>query len=387
MVVLKTVKIPLYPNKTQLKRFNELYYWYYRLGNEAVNIIKENRCELKSKEMRFELQQSDSYSKSCPLGFILTKVIQEKLDVFYKYSYRIKYHKYSYTSKSFPVRCDTNDNRLSRVYSNNLVRVKIPSIPNEVKISYKWVRKFIRKNSRQELYELLNCKKQTARVTYDGKYWYLNFTVYTNIEEVELKDEVLGIDLGIEKLITLSNGEYFSGINKSEKVAKLEKKIARLQRIQSRKERYKKKGEKKSHNLIKVIQKIHKYQRRLANIRNNERQVISRYIANLRSRLVVFEDLDIKGMLKNRYHSKSISRQGWYLLYQSIKYKCEWIGTKVIKVNRYFKSSQICSNCGSVKKIPTEIRTYKCNNCGLEIDRDYNAAINIREEGIRLAYN
>ena len=90
------------------------------------------------------------------------------------------------------------------------------------------------------------------------------------------------------------------------------------------------------------------------------------------------EDLNVSGMMKNKHLSKAIAEQGFYEFIRQIKYKCEFNGIEFIQVDRFYPSSKTCSCCGSIKKdLKLKDRDYKCDKCGLEIDRDYNASINL----------
>lgn len=386
MIVTKSAKIPLYPTKEQIELFHNMSFHYHTIGNKVVEIIKEKICSFKDSAIRRELKDYVENNDKYNLSFVITMIIKEKLLTFSKHGYKIRFKKFSQTYQRFPVRCDENGRRLSRIYSDDLDSIKIPSIFGKVKLSYNWVHNYIKKHSREELSILLNGKKQTARVTYDGKYWYLVFSYYAEMKVPALdSSKALGIDLGIRKLAVTSDEEYHVGVNSTDTIQKLEDKVKRLQRIQSRKERKAESKSKPSRNLKKIRALVYKYQRRINNIRNNEVQHISQGVANKLYHIISFEDLNIRGMLKNKHLSRVIQNQGWYYLYSTIKYKCEWLGEKVVQVDRFFSSSKICSRC-SCKKYDLKLsdRVYRCSSCGLIIDRDYNAAINIRNEGIRL---
>ena len=173
-------------------------------------------------------------------------------------------------------------------------------------------------------------------------------------------------------------------INKSKKVRKLKKRLKRLQRQVSRKYETNKQGNKfvKTNNIIKLEKRIKLLHRKLSNIRNNHIHQATNKIIKLSPYRVVMEDLNIKGMMKNKHLSKAIQEQEFYEFIRQMKYKCEFNGIQFVQADRYFPSSKLCSCCGSIKKdLKLKDRVYKCN-CGLEIDRDKNASINLSNYGL-----
>lgn len=387
-----SVKVPLYPSKEQIQEFDKLSYCYHKLGNIAVELLKEYGYALKSQGLRKFLTLRLNELPKGNLGFITTVVSQEKVTA-YKQHGKVNYHKYSKTHKSFPVRCDENDNRVSRIYSDDLKTIKIPSIPGKVKISYKWQHNMVKKNGVDYLNSLLNYKKQTARVTFDGTYWYLVFSIYYEPEHIELQNKSVGVDVGIEKLAVTSDGIYEYGVNNtSSEIKRLERKEKKLQRILSRKYRVFNGGKtqgklEKSRNILKLEEKVFLVRRRIKNIRENELHRISKNLVDLNYKIVAFEDLNIKGMMKNKYQAPSIQKQGWCKLIAFTKYKAISKGETFIQVSRWYASSKRCNCCGNIKKdLKLKDRIYKCKKCGLIIDRDYNASLNIRDESLRLVF-
>ena len=225
------------------------------------------------------------------------------------------------------------------------------------------------------------CKFMNPYCSYDGKYWYLSFNLEINENQVNLNKELkIGIDLGIKELVTCSNGMVFKNINKSLKVRKLKKKLKRLQRKVSRKYDMNKQGNKyiKTDNIIKLEKQIKLIYRKLANIRDNHIYQSINTILKERPYKIVMEDLNISGMIKNKHLSKAILEQCFYKFISTMKYKCEWKGIEFVQVDRFYPSSKTCSNCGYIKKdLKLSDRTYICEECGLVIDRDLNASINL----------
>ena len=229
----------------------------------------------------------------------------------------------------------------------------------------------------------MNIKYMNPRVSYDNKYWYLSVSYEQDFTQPELTDEVIGIDLGIKTLAVCSNGMDFKNINKTTKVRKIEKRLRRLQRSASRKYEMNKEGNRyvKTCNIIKIEKQIQLLHRRLSNIRNNHLHQTTNVIVRTKPSRVVMEDLDVKGMMKNRNLAKAIQDQKFYEFKRQMKYKCEKYGIEFIQVDRFFPSSKLCSNCSQINKdLKLSDRVYHCD-CGLHIDRDLNASINLANYG------
>lgn len=230
-------------------------------------------------------------------------------------------------------------------------------------------------------YNIPECKYSNPYCSYDGKYWYLSFTIEVEENQTTLnKDLSIGIDLGVKDLAICSNGSKFNNINKTKRAKKIKKKLKRLQRQISRKYELNKVNNKfvKTNNIIKLEKQIKLLYRKLYNIRSNYIHQITNKIIKLKPYRIVMEDLNVKGMMKNKHLSKAIQEQCFYEFIRQMKYKCEWNGIEFIQANRYFPSSKKCSCCSSIKKdLKLKDRIFRCDVCGLIIDRDYNASINL----------
>lgn len=228
------------------------------------------------------------------------------------------------------------------------------------------------------------CQYNNPYCSFDRKYWYLSFAFEHNENQVELnKDLSIGIDLGIKDLASVNClNKPIKNINKTKTVRVLKKKLRRLQRQVSRKYEANREGNKfvKTNNIIKLEKQIKLLHRKLSNIRNNHIHQATNKIIKLKPYRVVMEDLNIKGMMKNRHLSKAIQEQSFYEFIRQMKYKCEFNCIEFVQVDRFFPSSKKCSCCGEIKKdLKLKDRTYKCNYCGLGIDRDRNASFNLAE--------
>ncbi|ONI38293.1 transposase [Candidatus Epulonipiscium fishelsonii] len=223
-------------------------------------------------------------------------------------------------------------------------------------------------------------KYTNPRIIFDGKYWYISIGLKKDFEKIELSQEVIGIDLGIKMLAVCSNGMKSKNINKTKIVKKLEKRLRRLQRKISNKYEMNKNGKEyaKTSNIIKLEKQIRLLFRKLANIRLNHIHQETTKIVKIKPSKIVMETLNIKGMMKNKYLAKAVQNQCLYEFKRQIKYKCENYRIEFVEANRWFASSKICSKCKNKKPILSlSERIYKCEECGLEIDRDLNASINL----------
>lgn len=230
-------------------------------------------------------------------------------------------------------------------------------------------------------------------ISYDGKYWYLSVSYPVEAKQVELSDESLGIDLGVKDLAICSNGKTYKNINKSKKVKKLKKRLKQEQRKLSRKmaadiKGYESKGNGKApiferplyecKNYQKQKHKIQLLNRKLTNIRQNYLHQTTTELVKTKPYRVVMEDLNVSDMLKNKHLAKAISEQKFFEFIRQMKYKCELYGIEFVQVDRFYPSSKTCSCCGNLKSdLKLSDRVYRCDACGLVIDRDFNASLNL----------
>jgi len=212
------------------------------------------------------------------------------------------------------------------------------------------------------------------------------------------KDGTVGIDMGSKDSkkggnAILSDGTRFNVINikkEEQKLKKLQRKLAKKTWFKIDEKKYSKKYKREvdvkvpSKNYIKLKNKIAKIEDKIAKKREYNTHQISSYVSkNEKFDTIVIEDLNVKGMLKNKRSSKSITNGNMGELKRQIEYKCDWYGKNVVKVNRWYASTKTCSVCGEKYEVG-EKRTWVCPKCGTKHDRDINAAINIKEEGIRI---
>ena len=197
--------------------------------------------------------------------------------------------------------------------------------------------------------------------------WYVSVQVEVEHTVPEREPSVVGVDLGVTAAATLSTGEKFEGPKPLKaalrQLKRLSQHLARKVKGSGRRERCKRK-----------IARLHA---RIANLRRDWTHKLTTSIVR-RFSLIGVEDLNVSGMVKNRFLARSISDIGFYELRRQIEYKAELYGAKVIAADRWFPSSKLCSRCGAVQeKLPLSIREWTCG-CGATHDRDVNAAINLR---------
>lgn len=239
----------------------------------------------------------------------------------------------------------------------------------------------------EKLPKLLNDERYLdPRITYDGRFWYLSVHYKSKKINTTLTDDILGIDLGIKNLAVVSNkdntrSKIYANINKSKEVKRLKRKLKHELRKYSRKLLVAKKLDrdlKECKNLEKQRKIINSIYKRLTNIRTNHLHQITTEIVKTKPSKVVMEDLNISRMFKNRYLAEQVAEQKFYEFRHMMQYKCHVRNIEFILANRYYPSSKTCSHCGNIKHdLKLSDRTYRCEKCGLVIDRDLNASINL----------
>ena len=228
-----------------------------------------------------------------------------------------------------------------------------------------------------------DCNYTNPRIKYDGIHWWITVGIEFEDTPVLSSNDGIGIDVGIKDLAICSDESKYQNINKTQKVKKLEKRKRRLQRSISRRYEKNKKGASycKTCNIIKREKELLKLNHRLTNIRQNHLHQTTAKIINRKPRFLCLEDLNVKGMMKNRHISKAVQQQGLGEFRRQMEYKAAWNGVKVIIADRFFPSSKLCSCCGKIKKdLKLSDRIYKCE-CGNVMDRDYQASLNLKRYG------
>ncbi|HFD0306664.1 TPA: RNA-guided endonuclease InsQ/TnpB family protein [Clostridium perfringens] len=251
-------------------------------------------------------------------------------------------------------------------------RVKIPTLG--------WVR------LKEFGYIPVNSIVKSGTVSQKADRYYVSILVEENDKKVyKSTNEGVGIDLGVKEFVVCSDGIKFKNINKTSTVKKIEKKLKREQRKLSRKyESLKirnkniKEGRATRQNIQKQVVKVQKLHQRLTNIRTDYINKIVSSIIKQKPSYITIEDLNVKGMMKNKHLSKAIASQKFFEFKTKLTFKCKENHIELRIVDRFYPSSKTCSNCGEIKQdLKLSDRIYKCD-CGLTIDRDLNSSINLK---------
>lgn len=219
-----------------------------------------------------------------------------------------------------------------------------------------------------------------------GRYYVSVLVEEPEPENLVLTDFGIGVDLGLKEFAVCSDGKFFTNINKSCRIRKLEKSLKRQQRKLSRKYESLKltsnnlKGVATRHNIQTQMLKVHRLHQRIDNIRTDYINKVVSDMVKTKPTWITIEDLNISGMMKNKHLSKAIAQQKFYEFRTKLSAKCHENGIELRIVDRFYPSSKTCHKCGCIKSdLKLSDRTYRCNACGFTADRDYNASLNLRD--------
>ena len=253
-------------------------------------------------------------------------------------------------------------------------KIKIPTL------------KFVRVKEYGYIPKNTNIKSGTITKIADRYFLSLIIEVKDIVKTENISTKGLGIDLGIKNIAICSNGKIFKNINKTIKIKKLKKKLKREQRKMSRSIEYSKSKKiklKELKNFNKKKLRVQKIFYILNCIRDDYNNKMVDEITRAKLKYITIEDLKVSNMIKNKHLSKAIQEQNFYSIRTKLINKCKERNIELRLVDTFYPSSKTCSCCGSGKKdLKLNDRIYKCCNCGLEIDRDYNASINLEKAKI-----
>lgn len=372
--MIKGYKIRIYPNKEQKILIEKhigscRFIWNYMLNLQNENYKTGNKYISRYDMIRSltSIKKQEEYSwlyeiSATSLQNICTDLDKDFKGFFKKINGYPKFKSKKKSKKSYPVctnRFYFKDNKHIKVEKLGVVKTK-----TDFKMP-------IGKH-----------KFSNVRLIKEENKYFISFGLECENQVRKLNDYSIGVDLGIKNLAVVSyNGTElkFNNINKTSKMRRLNRELKHLQKNVSRKYETNKEGNKyvKTKNIIREESKINKIHKKISDIRDNYIHQVTHQLVELLPKRVVMEDLNVSGMMKNKHLSKAIVEQNFYKFISYMKYKCEWVGIEFIQVDRFYPSSKKCSNCGAIKKdLKLKDRIYKCS-CGLEIDRDLNAAINL----------
>lgn len=386
--MVKAIKVLLVPNNVQRTKMFQYagasrFAYNWALAKENENHKKGGKF-ISDSELRKEftkLRNSDEYAWLQNVSNNVTKQAIKDACTAYKNFFKglQKYPRFKSKKKSTPRFYQDN---VKIQFSNTHVKFEgFSSSKKSSKQKLNWVRLAERGRIPTDT------KYMNPRISFDGLNWWISVCVeFPNCKET-LNDEGIGIDLGIKDLAICSDGTKYKNINKSQTVKKLEKHRRRLQRSISRKyEQNKEKGKYcKTNNIIRGEKLLLKVNRRLTNVRKNYLNQTTSEIVNRKPRFICIEDLNVNGMMKNRHLSKAVQNQGFFEFRKQLEYKCNDSGIQLIVADRFYPSSKLCNCCGKIKKdLKLSDRTYRCE-CGNIIDRDFQAALNLKAYGEQFA--
>lgn len=361
--MLKSYKYRLQPNIKQSVLLNKTfgcvrYFWNKQV--ESFNSYdKETNAAIIFKTST-EVRNENKWMKEVSAAAIQQKEIDFKE---FKKQHFSKIRKKSIGRPSFKNRNDRQSFRLPNQ--------KFTVLENHIRLEKIGRVKIVKERELPE-----GCKFMSVTVSKDttGKY-FASILVETEIKQLEKIGKSIGIDVGVKEFATLSDGLV---INNPHYFRDSQSKLKKAQRRLSRK----KKGSSRYKKCKRKVAVIHK---KIANQRDHFLHNASTFIVK-NFDVISIEDLNVAGMIKNRKLSKSISDVSFSKFFSMLDYKCKWYGKTLVKIPRFAPSSMTCSNCGTVKKeLKLSERTYHCESCGFEMDRDLNAAKNIEAIGVEIA--
>ncbi|MGL9820300.1 IS200/IS605 family element RNA-guided endonuclease TnpB [Enterococcus faecium] len=373
---LKAYKFRIYPTEEQetffAKSFGCVRKVYNLMLGDRMKAYEETRRD-SSKKMSFltpaKYKQDFPFLKE--VDSLALANAQLNLDKAYKNFFRDKSVGFPrFKSKKNPVQSYITNNQNGTIALIENKFVKIPKLKSLVKITlYRQPKGLI--------------KSATISRHSSGKY-YISLLCKEEVSELPKSNSAVGIDLGITDFAILSDGQKFDN---NQFTSKMEKKLKREQRKLSRCALLaKQKGINlfEASNYQKQKCKVARLHEKVMNQRTDFLNKLSTEIIKNHD-IICIEDLNIKGMLRNHKLAKSISDVSWSSFVTKLQYKADWYGREIIKIDKWFPSSQICSECGHKDgKKPLDIREWTCLICHAHHDRDINASINILTEGLRL---
>ena len=374
--MLRAVKIRLYPNVTQATQINKLLGCYRVVYNQCLNRkiqsyeenkISENRTTL-SHFIHHELLKDDNFLWLREQNTkVLKQAVNDMLSAYKNFFERHTGYPRFKKKKDNKQSCRFELGAISKRNDYTTYKLSLANIKN---VKFRCSKKYAeylqkhKENIRQATLTKLPCGEYYLSILIDGDLTH----------KVKESHNIIGIDLGIKDFIVTSDGEVFENLhfnkNKSNKIKRLQKQLSRK--------------ENNSNNRNKVRIKLTKLYKRITDKKQYYLHQVSNYLID-ENQVICMEDLNVSGMLRNHKLAGSIQELNFGEFKRMLEYKANWYGRKLIFVDRFYPSSKTCNHCGYVnKKLKLSDRQWICPDCGEIIERDYNAALNIRDEGIRL---
>jgi len=365
--MLQAFKYRIYPNEQQIeliqKTFGCCRFVYNQLLSYKIGKYKEDKITIS------KIDCNNYCNHVLKKEYLWLKKVDKWALTNSIYNMDSAYQKFFKEYAGFPRFKSKRDNRKSYKtnFANNNIDVSFDG--NKIKLpKLKWVKAKIHREFIGQI------KSATISQVPSGKY-FVSILVETEYIPMESTGTIVGIDLGIKDLLITSDGDKFDN---QKLTKKYENKIIKEQRKLSHKQKGSKNWSKQRIKVARVHEKI-------TNTRKDYLHKISHKLVS-ENQVIVSENLAVSNMLKNHNLAKAISDCGWYELTRQLQYKSDWNNRQYIKIGRFVKSSQPCNICGYINPDTKDlsVREWNCPQCGTHHDRDINAAINIRNEGMRL---
>ena len=372
--MLKAIKIRIYPDSVQkdfiskqlgccrliYNKFLDYKKTQYEQNGQSISQIQLGKYLTNLKKQDEYLFLNDVYAMC---------LVQTMQDLLKAYDNFFKLH------KGYPKFKSKKDTKQSCRFTNLIFRGKKKINGNRITL-IKQLTNILFKCSRKEEIYLNHNEKYIHSITLiknSTEKYYLSILIDYNIIQKQKLDTVIGLDLGIKDFIVDSNGNRYEN---KHFYKNQEKKLKKLQKQFSKKQ-------KGSKNRNKVRIKLANIYEKITNQRNTYLHQITSKLVN-ENQVICIEDLNVKGMMQNHKLVKSIQELSLFEFRRQLEYKCKWYGRQLIVIDRFYPSSKTCNNCGYIyKDLKLSEREWICPHCKSLIDRDYNASLNILDEGLR----